>query len=363
MELYILEGEQNGARAEIKNNQSVIVGSDLDGDIVLRDAYEGQRIRFTVLGDFAQIEILSGNIEVKGVQYSINDVVNLVPYTPFNIGSASVAYGVRNEDRWKALKETISSEAKNEEILVSSTTDALKETSSFGRWRSIALLGVLLFSIGVGFVIVKANNGKIPQLVKTQAEVANDISKQLEMAGFSQLEVVEGNRGKFLIKGNLDTKVEHILLEKITERMDVLVNLQISIKEQLLDSVEEIYRVNGVKAEVQHLGPGIVQVNTEETNTQQLSRIVEIAKQDIKGLLEIIAENEEPAVKLEPEVIVDDPGKRVASVVPGNPAYLITVDGARYFVGAMMPSGHKISAISKQQVMLDKRGEVTTLEF
>jgi len=59
----------------------------------------------------------------------------------------------------------------------------------------------------------------------------------------------------------------------------------------------------------------------------------------------------------------DDPGKRVASVVPGDPAYIVTVDGARYFVGALLPSGHRITEVAAQKVTLERDGQQTTLNF
>jgi type III secretion protein D len=61
--------------------------------------------------------------------------------------------------------------------------------------------------------------------------------------------------------------------------------------------------------------------------------------------------------------VVDDPGKRIASLVPGDPAYLVTADGARYFVGAMLPTGHRVKEIASQRVTLERDGSQTTLNF
>ncbi len=64
-----------------------------------------------------------------------------------------------------------------------------------------------------------------------------------------------------------------------------------------------------------------------------------------------------------PPPVVDDPGKRIASIVPGNPAYIVTADGARYFVGAMLPTGHRITAIAGQRVSLERDGEAIALNL
>ena len=50
-------------------------------------------------------------------------------------------------------------------------------------------------------------------------------------------------------------------------------------------------------------------------------------------------------------------------VVDGNPAYLMTYDQSKYYIGAVLPTGHKIVDISKQQVTIEKEGVLTTLNF
>ena len=59
----------------------------------------------------------------------------------------------------------------------------------------------------------------------------------------------------------------------------------------------------------------------------------------------------------------DDPGKRIASLVPGEPAYLVTADGSRYFVGALLPSGHRVTQIAKGSLTLELNGQQLILNF
>jgi type III secretion protein D len=84
----------------------------------------------------------------------------------------------------------------------------------------------------------------------------------------------------------------------------------------------------------------------------------------VRGLQKLVVANKAPpAPPPPPPPVVDDPGKRIASVVPGNPAYIVTADGARYFVGAMLPSGHRITAIDGQRVSVERNGETATLNL
>jgi len=60
---------------------------------------------------------------------------------------------------------------------------------------------------------------------------------------------------------------------------------------------------------------------------------------------------------------VNDPGKRIASIVSGEPSYVVTQDGSRYFPGAVLPSGHRIQQILPNEVVLDLHGQSSRLSF
>jgi type III secretion protein D len=104
-------------------------------------------------------------------------------------------------------------------------------------------------------------------------------------------------------------------------------------------------------------------VQTHERDEKKLQQIEIVARRDVTGLTNLQAENTPPQVVPEPTQVVDDPGKRVASIVTGATPYVVTADGTRYFVGALLPSGHRLASISEQQVMLDKDGKLTPLKF
>jgi type III secretion protein D len=61
--------------------------------------------------------------------------------------------------------------------------------------------------------------------------------------------------------------------------------------------------------------------------------------------------------------VIDDPGKRVTSIVPGDPAYVVTADGTRYFEGALLPTGHRVAAIRDREVLLERNGTKAPLRF
>jgi len=370
LKLCILDGEQVGAHAQLYYDKSIVISNELDGDIILRDTgLTGQSFRLTVNAECAQIEVLSGYVEIQGQQTAEGSRAELYPYVPLKVGQTILAYGVAEDKRWQDLQRSIGASSHNKIVQSSLNLDKVKSSR---KQAPRSMTKMLLWSlpilisagwIGVGIYMYSATSDPT---AKSQSEVAGEIATVLEDSGFVDLDVeeAEAEENVFVIRGYLDTKTQRVLLEQILAELDVTFRNRVVVGEQLAATVQDIYRINGIKAKVKSQGSGIVKVKTEEADLKQLSQAVTAAKRDIVGLRDILAENTEPQKKpTESTLVIDDPGKRVASIVPGNPAYLVTIDGARYFVGAMMPSGHKISAIFDQQVVLDKGGTMTTLKF
>jgi type III secretion protein D len=94
-----------------------------------------------------------------------------------------------------------------------------------------------------------------------------------------------------------------------------------------------------------------------------LSKVKATALRDIPGLLVLDINNTPPVAAAAPEPLLDDPGKRVSSIVPGDVAYVVTADGSRYFEGALLPTGQRITAIEEGLVVLERNGTSTTVRF
>ncbi len=375
MELFILDGEQAGARAPLQSGASIDISGDLDTDIVLRDPrMAGQHIRLSIGTECAKLDVLAGDAELLGLRVTAGNSAELPPYVPLKIGTTTLAYGEKNSARWAALQRFGVDSMHDESAQLNMHAEpsphyqqAHKPSPGVVRegwklWLSVVGVGVLVLILGAG-----GFSGASALKTAQQVGEVTDIAAILADTEFSALEVVEPTAGKIAIYGYLETREQRERLVRLLAETagfsQVQVQVRVQVGEQLAATVHDIYRLNGVPANVQPQGPGIVHVKTAEADLGKLRRVETIAKRDIASLLDLVAENERPPDSVKPAKTVDDPGKRIASVVPGDPAYLVTTDGARYFVGAMLPTGHKISAISDQQVLLDKDGVMTTLRF
>jgi type III secretion protein D len=132
----------------------------------------------------------------------------------------------------------------------------------------------------------------------------------------------------------------------------------VSVDAVLAAAVQEVFRAQHVAARTVSEGHGQVTVHTQEADNPRLQQIASRARQDVPGLRSLDVRNVPPApvsdLSHEPSYPAPDPAKRIAAIVPGDAAYIVTADGSRYFEGAVMPSGQRIAAIRAGEVQLER---------
>jgi len=144
------------------------------------------------------------------------------------------------------------------------------------------------------------------------------------------------------------------------------VQLDLQINEELEAAVQDVYRVNGITAEVSITGIGEVEVWTSTKNEKLLAAIESNIKNDVPNVISLVTSNSIPAEKVvEQSPVADiDPDKQVTLVVAGVDGYLMTRDKSRYFIGSMLPSGHTIRKIENGNVHVESpEGQALVLEF
>jgi type III secretion protein D len=53
----------------------------------------------------------------------------------------------------------------------------------------------------------------------------------------------------------------------------------------------------------------------------------------------------------------------IASFVDGDPAYIATADGTKWFKGAAVPTGHMITDIGNGRVRFEREGKIEEISF
>lgn len=359
-ELRVLSGEHQGTVIPMEPGVPLTVGTDWDNEVVLPLAeHSGAgaiRLALTLEptpeGAGLCVEVLQGEVCSAAGKRQAGSVVHQPLYQPLGFGGIEIASGESGSARWPV--------SCGAPIPLSSAgaVQALHATrTSWIRRGAAAVLALVAASLGM----LALASAVSPQRPAPERQ-ARQTQALLHARGFAGLSVQAGE-ADMVVSGHLETLAQRSQVERILQAEGVRARLQVGINEQVVAAVREVYRLHGLAAEVHAVGPGVVSVRTGHPDAAAVARIQAVVQRDVAGLRELQADNQVPPRHPSPVPAVDDPGKRVAAIVPGETAHVVTVDGTRYFEGALLPTGHRIVAIENGTVQLEREGQASALQF
>ena len=362
LELRVLQGPQAGARAPLAAGRPVVVaaGGGADADILLRAEAAPARLRITADLAHALLEVVEGEVRLGEQLLAAGAHAAWARHQPLCIGSAVLAFGLACEDEWPAA------EALPPGVAVPGAQDDAQKTRPPLRRRAEAWLAA------TGAAVLLACGGSLWMAHVAAAPAAPVafsaalLAEALQGGEFASLEAATLPDGRPVLRGRLADLAQRARLEAWLATRRWTPALELLVDEQIVRDIAEVFRVNGIAAQARAAGAGRFEAEVAERDLQRLARADEVVRRDVRGVRQLAVRNR--ATPLPPPAppappVVDDPSKRIASLVPGEPAYVVTADGARYFVGALLPSGHRIARIAAQRVVLERDGRQTSLNF
>ena len=116
-------------------------------------------------------------------------------------------------------------------------------------------------------------------------------------------------------------------------------------------AVAEILRLSGIEAEGRYVDQGTVEVRGHFGDQKNLHSVLESrAMHEIDALKKVVAVNLDRQEQPKPQ---PNDGKRIAQLVDGNDPYLVTRDGSRYYVGAVLPNGSHLQSVEGQEAVIE----------
>lgn len=136
-----------------------------------------------------------------------------------------------------------------------------------------------------------------------------------------------------------------------------------ALVEARAQAVGEVFRLHGLAVQAQPRADGTVVVQAQERDTWRVEQAEKAARRDVPGLAGLTVRNQPPVPVAGPRPpLAPDAGKRITAVVAdGETPYFVTADGSRYFIGALLPSGHRVLQIAAQAVTVERDGQLTRL--
>lgn len=367
--LKVLAGRVRGASAPLERGQTVTVGHDLDADIVLRDpSAEGVRFKLKARADAADLELLEGSVVLLGHELTAPAQAILPLYLPLMIGENAVAIGDPESPRWTEAErilaaaqpplddddEDASPPGQSWQYLLNNTNALVSRSMKFVPVLLIAVITVsALFAISSG---LPAWPKMQPRPAKVQAVLLDE--------GFDGLSVSKSSEGEIRIEGVVATDADRARLRRVMTAHDWQPRVNVQTHEGMARQVEDFYMANGVEAAARAAGPGLVRLDVIGSSPEEAGRLERLAMTEIKGLRRIdisMLPGADDGGRFED--MQEGGGKRVVSVIGGPQGHVTTADGARYFPGAVLPTGHRIVSIEETKVLVERNGSRSELNF
>jgi hypothetical protein len=129
---------------------------------------------------------------------------------------------------------------------------------------------------------------------------------------------------------------------------------------EVAHDVAEVLRLSGISSEATYNGSGTVTVRGRLGNQQVLAKVIDSrAMHDIVGLKRVVALNlDHPG-----ELVSGVDGTRIVSAVSGSDPYVVTADGSRYYVGASLPQGGRLTGVQGTEVLIEHDGRIERLQL
>ncbi len=372
--LEIVAGPRAGARVQLESARALRIGHAFDDDVVIRHpSVRGVRARLSRDADGVRLQVEAGTVILLGVPVEAGGTARLPRWAPFAIGDAVLAVGPERGRGWDecrrlarrlvadrsdaARRRTAAGERDAEPAAPDSGAAAPR---SRGRWWRVPAL--LVVPGAVALVVLLATPAPPGVQPVADPRAAQPLRAVLLDEGLSHLRITTGPRGGTVLQGMVDREADRVRLAERLSREGIAVRLDLGTGEQLARQVGDVMRLNGIAAQVRHLGRGVVEARFADPGAPRRELIESAVRRDVPGLAGLVLETSpapEAAARAAPPPA--DAGKRVVNVVYGPRGYVVTADGSRYFEGAFLPSGHRITRISADEVQLERDGRTTRL--
>lgn len=368
--LKVLAGRVRGASAPLERGHAVTVGHDLDADIVLRDpSAEGVRLKLKARTDAADIELLEGKVVLLGHELTAPAQALLPLYLPLMIGDNAVAIGDPDSPRWREAERILTAgrpisddEDEDDAAQPSQSWQYLLNNTNALVSRSVKFVPVLLIAVITVSALFAISSG-VPSWPKMQPKPAK-VQGVLQDEGFTDLAVTKTSEGDLRIEGMVASDADRARLQRIMAAHDWQPRLQVQSQEGMARQVEDFYLANGVEASARSGGVGLVRLDVVGSSQEEAGRLQRLAMTEVKGVRRIdinMLPGADEGGRFED--MQEGGGKRVVSVIGGPRGHVTTADGARYFPGAVLPTGHRIVSIEETKVLVERNGSRSELNF
>ena len=323
------------------------VGRGTEYDVVLRDvSIANTKLHLEIEKPQILVKVIEGTVVVDGHIHACGEQF-LCDTRKLLMGSLAL--------RFRGVEAQAVTQMGTEGEQPQATTKAHSAMLGNRRLITAVIVASVLTICGVGSWQVLASLRADPP---TAESLLRSFIKDADLDQLS----VEKDGDDLVVSGTLRSNKERMRLESFLRQQPFRVKQQLVNLEQLKSQLEDVLRVNGIAADVTIDDSGVLQAATQISDAKQIELVRQAVAADVPQLQHWKINNV-PSPAAPDKLVREDPGKQVAMVISDEPAHVLTVDQTRYFIGSMLPSGHRIDDIRDGRVFLVKGSTRSELEF
>jgi type III secretion system YscD/HrpQ family protein len=347
LSLRVVRGLHSGAQRGCALADMIVVGSADDCDLILADAgVAAHHCVIKVDGSRWIVRALDGAVHVDTRTAATGDSIDLQWFEVIGVGSAALALGEPDSDRWDSLIEP------------SGAKSGMAAALTMRKRVLVATLGVSI-CLATAIAASSLHSTQRPQAPSQRAMLESSVRD----VALEKAEIGQDDTGKLRVSGLAD---DHPRIERLRGDLaarGVVAELDVRSGKDIARDVGEVLRLSNLQADTEYRGAGEVGISGHFGDGKRLDGVLASrAIRDVKGLAKVAVVNLDNGQAKLPVVASGDEARRIVVAVGGTDPYIVTGDGSRYFAGAQLPCGGRLHSVEGQEVFVDTGTVVRALD-
>lgn len=365
--LRVLGGRLQGASHRVPMGKRVRIGHAFDHDIVLRDAStRGLSLELCLQGEVVTVRVIAGEIQLFGRPVATGEEASLPLFVPALCGDFPIAIGDEGSERWEeadrlsvatAPAAADAPRADLRERLTARLYPLGGAVALDRRWPVYAICAALVV-LAVLFLAPAS------QWVRSQVSGPASDQAALSAAGFGNLKVTESVSGQDpMIRGIVKDDAELSRLRVVVAERIGRAVIDVDTMQAMAAAATDILRAQGIDGEAKPMRGNALLIAAEFLPADKQDELGRLIRRDIPGVGRIAFASESGRGASDLQYFFSGGPYGLATFVDGNPGYIVTADGTRWFAGAEVPTGHQIVAIGNGRVSFERDGQIEELNL
>ena len=367
LKLRVLNNRLAGAEHRLHVGKNIRVGHSFENDVVLRGKNTaGLSLELHVGPDVTVLRMLTGSTEVLGRQLVAGEEMPLPSYLPVQLGEFAFAVGADDQLRWREA-ENIAVTLEQRQLMETGLPRAeLSERVATRldpvRTRFPIPGSKILLGVGAAITLFLATVGAVLGYSNMQANDPDNMKRTMAAAGFTGMDVKPDPASEnMVISGVLKDDKEVAGLQALVDQNFPGALIEVETTDALALAATDILKAQNVDAEAKTLRRGAINVTSEFLPADKQAELSAMLRKELPHLKSVQFTMDAGRGPNDLQYFFNNSQYGAATFVSGEPSYVATADGSKWFSGSVLPTGHKIVRVEPKALILERNGRIETL--